>query len=107
MKHTMRLSRAHFVSPASLGPEKRLASAHFSLSLRSVKDTGGCAVVISKKVAKLSVSRHLLKRRVLHIVRPWCSSARVLILYARPGAASLDFPTLSTELTELLTRALP
>lgn len=103
LSRNMRLSRAHF---APHGPEKRLASSHFSLSIRESGSQGGCAAVISKKVAKLSVTRHLLKRRILAVMRPWCSGSRALVIYARPGATSLDFPTLSNEITELLTRAL-
>lgn len=99
----MRLTRAHF---APSGPEKRLASPHFSLSVRETPEKGGCAVVISKKVSKSSVGRHLLKRRALSVMLPFCSPARVLIVYARPGAVSLDYPALSKELGELLERAL-
>ena len=100
----MRLSRAHF---APTGPEKRLVSSHFSLSLRLNQTEGGCAVVVSKKVARLSVSRHLLKRRVLSIIRPWCTKDRALVLYARPGSQALPFSVLKEELEELLARALP
>lgn len=103
-QHRMRLSRAHF---APSGPETRLASAHFSLSLRKAASAGGCAVVVSKKVARLSVTRHLLKRRVFSVIRPHCLSDRALILYARPGAAALSFQDLETELRELMARAFP
>jgi ribonuclease P protein component len=77
------------------------------LSVRDTAEKGGCAVVISKKVSKLSVGRHLLKRRALSVIAPWCSSTRILIVYARPGAASLDYPALSKELLALLERTLP
>lgn len=97
----MRLSRAHF---APSGPEKRLASPHFSLSIRDAAP-GGCAVVVSKKVAKFAVTRHLLKRRVLVVLRPWCASGQALVVYARPGAQALPFKELETELTSLLARA--
>ena len=99
----MRLSRAHF---APTGPEKRVASPHFSLSVREA-EKGGCAVVIGKKVAKLSVSRHLLRRRVLSLLPPWYSPTRVVIVFARPGSKELDYPTLSEEINALLARALP
>jgi ribonuclease P protein component len=106
----MRLSRAHFATSsaaASHGPEKRLASAHFSLSVRETKKGGGCAVIVSKKVAKLSVTRHLLKRRVLAVVRTHCLPGRIVMIYARPGAPSLDFPALEAELQDLLHRSFP
>ncbi|MES2931511.1 MAG: ribonuclease P protein component [Patescibacteria group bacterium] len=100
----LRLTRAHF---APSGPEKRLVSSHFSLSIREKQDHGGCAVVVSKKVSKLSVGRHLLKRRVLSVLKPWCLPSRALIVYARPGSQTLPFPVLKEELEELLTRAFP
>ncbi len=100
----LRLSRAHF---APTGPEKRLVSSHFSLSIRENQAEGGCAVVVSKKVSKLSVGRHLLKRRVLSVLAPWCLSTRILIVYARPGSQTLPYPALQSELTELLARAFP
>ncbi|MES2668464.1 MAG: ribonuclease P protein component [Patescibacteria group bacterium] len=103
----MRLSRAHFATTAPSGPEKRAASPHFSLSVREAQEGGGCAVVISKKVAKLSVSRHLLKRRAFSVIKEACSPTRILIVYARPGAASLDYPAIDKELSGLLARTLP
>ena len=99
----MRLSRAHF---APTGPETRAASPHFSLSLRKTEGQGGCATVISKKIAKLSVSRHLLKRRMLSVMKECCAKDTALIVYARPGAAALPYQELKVELTELLSRAL-
>lgn len=100
---SMRLSRAHF---APSGPETRAASSHFSLSVREAPQNGGCATVISKKVAKLSVSRHLLKRRMLSVMKPYCTKDRAVIVYARPGAAALPYPALAAELSELLARTL-
>lgn len=98
----MRLSRAHF---APSGPEKRASSTHFSLSFRPVETgTGGCAVVVSKKVAKLAVSRHLLKRRIYTALRTECSPDNALIVYTRSGAASLPYAELQEELSDLLTR---
>ncbi len=98
----MRLSRAHF---APSGPEKRFSSPHFSLSVRLSERQGGCAVIVSKKTARLSVSRHRLKRRVLSVLRPWCSPSRVLIVYARPHSPDLSYEELSRELSTLLARA--
>ena len=99
----MRLSRAHF---APSGPEIRVVSTHFSLSLRKSPGQGGCAVIVSKKVGKLSVSRHLLKRRTQSVIKDSCSEDRALIVYARPGATTLPYQELKKELSELLTRAL-
>lgn len=63
--------------------------------------------MVSKKVSKLSVGRHLLKRRVLSVLRPWCLPARALVVYARPGSQTLTFPILKEELEGLLARAFP
>lgn len=100
---TMRLSRAHF---APSGPEKRATSEHFSLSVRESQASGGCAAVISKKTAKLSVSRHLLKRRILSVLKPWCSKDKAIIVYARAGAPTLTYQELKAELEELIARTL-
>ena len=89
-----------------MGPETRAASSHFSLSLRKTEGQGGCATVISKKIARLSVSRHLLKRRMLSVMKDYCAKDMALIVYARPGAATLPYQELKIELTELLSRAL-
>ncbi len=64
-------------------------------------------MVIGKKVAKLSVFRHLLKRRMASVIAPHCLPTRILIVYARPGAPTLDFPAIQKELGDLLVRALP
>lgn len=59
-------------------------------------------MVVSKKVSKSSVDRHQLKRRIKAVIKPWCTPGRVLIVHARTGAATLPFPELEAELTELL-----
>jgi len=99
----MRLSRAHF---APQGPETRATSAHFSLSTWDAPQKGGVAAVISKKVARLSVSRHLLKRRIMAVLAPYASSDRAIVVYARAKAASLPYSELKAELTELLARVI-
>lgn len=99
----MRLSRAHF---APQGPETRAASTHFSVSTWEAPEKGGLATVISKKVARLSVSRHLLKRRILSAALPYASPDRALVIYARSKAATLPYSELKTELTELLARVI-
>jgi len=68
---------------------------------------GGASVVISKKVARLAVSRHLLKRRILAVLRPYASGKTVLVVHVRPGAASMPFPELKDELNSLLRSILP
>lgn len=82
----------------------RATSAHFSVSVSDAAP-GGCAVVVPKKAARLSVSRHLLKRRILAILRPWHDPRLRIVVYARPGSESLPFPALRTELESVLARA--
>ncbi|HEX2792299.1 MAG TPA: ribonuclease P protein component [Candidatus Paceibacterota bacterium] len=98
----LRLPRAHFASATS---GIRSVSPHFSLTVRKTSVSGGCAAVISKKVAKRAVDRHLLKRRIFSVMRPWCDPARSIIVYARAGSGALPFSALKRELAELLTRA--
>ena len=95
----LRLSRAAF--PGALQGRHRAASEHFSLTWGA---KGGTAAVISKKVAKRSVDRHLLKRRMLETMRPYAKEGHSLIAYARSGAPSLSFPELKRELVSLLAR---
>ncbi len=97
----LRLSRAAFTIR---GPEMRLASPHFSVSIR--EGQAGCGAVISKKTEKSSVGRHKLKRRILTAVRPWCGETRSITIYARAGSPSLPYSVLRVELTELLTKLL-
>ncbi|MGB4076523.1 MAG: ribonuclease P protein component [Minisyncoccia bacterium] len=97
----LRLSRATFPSPRS---GSKATSEHFSLVFGPAT-AGGCAAVVSKKVARRSVDRHLLKRRMLSVARPFVGLNRYLVLYARAGSPSLSFKTLASELTSLLQSA--
>ena len=98
-----RLSRADFVE---VGRGVRLSSPHFSLSYRhrTPSKEGQVAVVISKKVAKRSVDRHLLKRRMLAVLRDYTHQGLESVAYARQGAVSLSFSTLKSEFSDLLKR---
>lgn len=99
----LRLSREDFEAHGL----RRVASPHFSLSYGPASKTGGVAVVVSKKVAKLAVMRHLLKRRILSVLRPYADPAQVLIVHTRPGATTLPFPELESELISLVRSILP
>ena len=61
-------------------------------------------MVVSKKVEKSSVKRHLLKRRMREVLRNHCSPDQILIVYARPGSEALSFDELSSELTKEIER---
>jgi len=82
----------------------RAVSPHFSISYGPSPSKGGCGVVVSKKVERSSVKRHLLKRRMREVLRGYCSKDYVLIVYARPGAETLSFADLSAELSATLER---
>jgi ribonuclease P protein component len=99
-KRLLRLSRQDFTNVANDRASKRSVSAHFSAtcSLAAV----GCAVVVSKKVAKSSVERHLAKRRIREATRDFCNDTKAVIVYARSGAASLSYEAIVEELTPLL-----
>ena len=101
-KRRLHLSRPDFTAVTNDRSAKRATSSHFSVTL-SVAGVGS-AVVVSKKVAKSSVQRHLIKRRVREIVAPWCSDTRALIVYARAGSGGLPYSAMAEELTLLLQR---
>ena len=94
----LRLSRHQFPDTRGL---RRASSPHFSIA-SGVSPEGGVAVVISKKAARLAVSRHLLKRRILSVLSPYASEERVLVVHVRPGAASIPFSELRDEILSLL-----
>ncbi|HEX5774838.1 MAG TPA: ribonuclease P protein component [Candidatus Paceibacterota bacterium] len=99
----LRLSRAQFAHRTN---GKRAESAHFSVTYRAAPGQGGCSSVISKKVAKRAVDRHLLKRRMNTVLLPWCSPTRSIVVYARAGSLALTFRALNEELTGLLRRTI-
>jgi ribonuclease P protein component len=99
-----RLSRPEFALVSSDRSAKRLTSLHFSIVISRAEGVQGCSVVVAKKVAKSSVSRHLLKRRIRESVRLWSSGNYGFIVFARAGSASLSFADLSSELQQLLSQ---
>lgn len=101
---SLRLSRAGFARAGSL---MRTHSAHFSVSYGHSPTLAGGGIVVPKKIAKKSVDRHLLKRRMREVVRPYLSADQSLIVYAKPGAPSLSFPELNKELSALIEGILP
>lgn len=97
-----RLSRPGF--PGRIGAS-RARGAHFLVSLtKTLPKEGGAAAIVSKKVARLSVSRHRLKRRMLAVMRPFVRADRALVVTALVGSAGLSFSTLKEELHGLLER---
>lgn len=95
----MRLSRQDL---SGFKPAMRVDSPHFSVALGPEGQKPGFAAVISKKVAKLSVTRHLLKRRIMAVFKDFPENARSVVVYAKAGAPSLPFSVLKEELSALL-----
>ncbi|MBI5405626.1 ribonuclease P protein component [Candidatus Kaiserbacteria bacterium] len=92
-----RLPRGEF--PALLTSGRRLSSAHFTAVFSG--ENRGYAVVVPKKVAHLSVTRHRIKRRILAALRtlPLPPS---LIIFPQPSAGSVSYEDTRAEMAELL-----
>lgn len=94
-----RLNRAAFPNVLSSG--RRLSSAHFTAVI--AKNSEGYAVVVSKKAARLSVTRHRIKRRALEALKP-LPLPPSLILFPKASAAELSSKEMRSELTVLLSK---
>src|SRR5205823_1397030 len=60
------------------------------------------AVVISTKVAARAVGRHVLKRRIAHILKGALAGGNDLVLTVLPPANTLSAAALRTELNKVL-----
>jgi ribonuclease P protein component len=94
-----RLSRAAFSKAGAA--EKQVNTTHFSLT--ASPNTSGYGVVVSKQVARLSVTRHRLKRQISAALRK-LSLPRSLVVYARTGAPLLTYNQIQQELEAGLKR---
>ncbi|MHB0865854.1 MAG: ribonuclease P protein component [Minisyncoccota bacterium] len=94
-----RLSRAQF--GAALKARQRLSSDHFWVIVR--EESRGYAVVIPKKIVRLSSARHRLKRQVLEALRelPLPPS---LIVFPRASAHGVHYQDIKKELGTLLSK---
>ena len=86
---------------AALRGGGRLSSAHFTAILP--KEASGFAVVVSKKAARLSSTRHLIKRRALEALRALVLPPSI-ILFPKSSARDLNYKQTRAELTELLSK---
>lgn len=80
---------------------KRLFSDHFTAIIPS--DGTGYAVVVSKKIARLSVTRHRIKRQVfeaLKILNP----PKSIILVPKASVIQLNYTQIKADLSELLSK---
>lgn len=94
-----RLPRAEFTT--ALKTSRRFSSEHF-LVLAPEK-AKGYAVVIPKKVVRLSVDRHRLKRHILEALRTF-PLPQALIVFPRSNASSVNYQDLRLELGALLSK---
>ena len=78
----------------------RATSPHFSAVFP--QKASGYAVIVSKKTAKLSVTRHRLKRRTLAALRTFPSLPPSLIVYPKAGALTLTSEEMRSELQKLV-----
>ena len=93
-----RLSRAQFPT-ALMG--RRVSSVHFSVVIP--KNIEGYAVIVPKKIAKLSVTRHAVKRRILSALRklPLPTS---LVVFSRSSLHGVHYQDIEKELADLLSK---
>lgn len=69
----------------------------------SQKDVRGYAVIVPKKVARLSVARHSIKRRVLHALRA-ISPPKALVLFPKATVVDMDYKSIRDELDALCSK---
>ena len=93
-----RLSRASF--PQVLARGKRVVSKHFSAVI--APQNTGVAVVVSKKVARLSVTRHRIKRRVLAVVKA-LNPKKGIIIFPKAETRDMEYDEMKLEISTLLT----
>lgn len=100
-----RLSRELF--PSAIKTGRRFSSPHLSVLIpkTGVLPVGkrGYAIIVPKKVAKLSVKRHQIKRRVLAALRT-LQLPQTLIVFPNSSASSVSYQDIKTELADLLSK---
>ncbi|MFH1178194.1 MAG: ribonuclease P protein component [bacterium] len=92
-----RFPRADF--PTALRSGRRFTSPHFIVVVPKVSD--GYAVVVSKKTARLSVTRHKIKRKILAILRT-LQLPKAMIVFPKPSLSSVHYRDMEKELSDLL-----
>ena len=63
----------------------------------------GYAIVVSKKTARLSVTRHRIKRRVAEALRG-LALPKALIIFPKASVALMPLPDIRAELAELVSK---
>jgi ribonuclease P protein component len=95
---TKRLSRADF--PIAL-KGRRASSEHFVAVFS--ESNKGYAVVVPKKVARLSVTRHRIKRQISSILKTLLLPP-ALVLFPRSSVNSVSYQDMKVELANLLAK---
>jgi len=95
-----RLKREDF--DAVLRGGRRISSSNFKVA--TFDTISGNAVVVSKKVARLSVTRHRIKRQVLSVLRALHSPTRSLVVFPQSAVAQMKYQEIKTEITQLLSK---
>lgn len=97
-----RFPRALF--PSALKTGRRFSSQHLAILIPKEDLSGqgeGYAVVVPKKIARLSVTRHKIKRRVLAALRELVLP-RALIVFPKSSVSSVSYQDIKTELEKLI-----
>jgi len=97
-----RRNRIHRTDFSATNKEKRTTTEHFSCT-RADSLTLKVGIIISKKTAKKSTDRHLLKRRISAVVEKIKPQKAKYMIYARKGSETLTYAKIETEITKLLT----
>lgn len=92
-----RASKATFEALKSKG--RRISSVHFSIAVPS--EGYGYAVVVSKKTARLAITRRRLKRRVIAALRA-LTLPPTLIVFPKLSVLDLEFEAIKAELVTLI-----
>lgn len=81
---------------------RRLSSPHFSVVIST--KAAGYAVVVPKKIARLSVTRHKIKRRVLAALRtlPVDTQLSSLVIFPKASVSSVSYQDIQIEIKNLL-----
>ncbi|OGG65025.1 hypothetical protein A3C94_02145 [Candidatus Kaiserbacteria bacterium RIFCSPHIGHO2_02_FULL_55_17] len=92
-----RLPRAQF--PTVLKSGRRFSSPDLTVVVS--QEARGYAVVIPKKVARLAVTRHRMKRRVLAALHA-VPLPPALLIFPKASASSVSYKDIQTEIKTLL-----
>jgi len=78
---------------------RRLSSAHMSILIP--KEGEGYAVVVPKKIARISAKRHQIKRRVLAALKA-LRLPKALIVFPHSSVSSVSYQDIKEELANLI-----